>query len=46
MLDGEVAIHDQQLRSRFDCLREPGPEAVATPPLFMAFDLLSTSAVT
>lgn len=45
VLDGEVAIHDQQLRSRFDWLREPDPEAVATPPLFMAFDL-TTSAVT
>ena len=46
VLDGEVAIHDQKLRSRFDWLREPDPEAVATPPLFMTFDLLSTSAVT
>jgi ATP-dependent DNA ligase len=35
-----VAIYDQQLRSRFDWLREPDPDAVATPPLFMAFDLL------
>jgi bifunctional non-homologous end joining protein LigD len=25
MLDGEVAIYDQQLRSRFDWLREPDP---------------------
>jgi hypothetical protein len=40
VLDGEVAIYDQQLRSRFDWLREPDPAAVATPPLFMAFDLL------
>jgi bifunctional non-homologous end joining protein LigD len=40
VLDGEVAIFDQQLRSRFDWLREPDPAAVATPPLFMAFDLL------
>jgi bifunctional non-homologous end joining protein LigD len=40
VLDGEVAIFDQQLRSRFDWLREPDPDAVATPPLFMAFDLL------
>jgi ATP-dependent DNA ligase len=40
VLDGEVAIYDQQLRSRFDWLREPDPDAVATPPLFMAFDLL------
>jgi bifunctional non-homologous end joining protein LigD len=39
VLDGEVAVFDQ-LRSRFDWLREPDPAAVATPPLFMAFDLL------
>ena len=40
VLDGEVAIFDQQLRSRFDWLREPDPDAVATPPLLMVFDLL------
>jgi bifunctional non-homologous end joining protein LigD len=40
VLDGEVVIFDQQLRSRFDWLREPDPDAVASPPLFMAFDLL------
>jgi len=40
VLDGEVAIFDQQLRSRFDWLREPDPDAVATPPMLMAFDLL------
>jgi bifunctional non-homologous end joining protein LigD len=40
VLDGEVAIFDQQLRSRFEWLREPDPDAVASPPLFMAFDLL------
>ena len=34
------AIYDQQLRSRFDWLREPDPDAVATPPMFMVFDLL------
>jgi ATP-dependent DNA ligase len=32
--------NDQQLRSRFEWLREPDPDAVATPPLFMAFDVL------
>jgi ATP-dependent DNA ligase len=37
---GEVAIYDQQLRSRFDWLREPDPDAVSSPPLLMAFDLL------
>ena len=40
VLDGEVAVFDQQLRSRFDWLREPDPDAVATPPPFMTFDLL------
>ena len=40
VLDGEVAIYDQQLRSRFDWLREPDPDAVATLPMFMVFDLL------
>ena len=40
MLDGEVAILDRQLRSRFDWLRDPDPEEVGTPPLLMVFDLL------
>jgi bifunctional non-homologous end joining protein LigD len=40
VLDGEVAIYDERLRSRFDWLREPDPDAVATPPLLMVFDLL------
>jgi ATP-dependent DNA ligase len=40
VLDGEVAIFDQQLLSRFEWLREPDPDAVATPPMFIAFDLL------
>jgi bifunctional non-homologous end joining protein LigD len=40
VLDGEVAIYDQQLRSRFDWLRDPDPAAVASPPLLMALDLL------
>ena len=40
VLDGEVAIYDEQLRSRFEWLREPDPHAVATPPLLMVFDLL------
>jgi len=39
VLDGEVAIYDEQLRSRFDWLRER-PGLVATPPLLMVFDLL------
>ena len=40
VLDGEVAIFDQQLRSRFDWLREPDPATVATPPIFIAFDVM------
>ena len=40
VLDCKVASYDQQLRSRFEWLREPDPDAVATPPLLMAFDLL------
>jgi bifunctional non-homologous end joining protein LigD len=33
VLDGEVAIYDKQLRSRFKWLREPDPDAVAWLPL-------------
>jgi bifunctional non-homologous end joining protein LigD len=40
VLDGEVAIYGQQLRSRFDWLRQPDPDAIASPPVYMAFDLL------
>src|SRR4029450_12287900 len=43
VLDGEIAIFDRQLRSRFDWLREPDPDEVATPPLLMVFDLLYRS---
>jgi bifunctional non-homologous end joining protein LigD len=39
VLDGEVAIYDQQLRSRFDWLRDP-PDELATPPVLIAFDTL------
>jgi ATP-dependent DNA ligase len=35
-----VAIYDEKLRSRFDWLREPDPDAIGTPPVLMAFDLL------
>jgi hypothetical protein len=33
VIDGEVAIYDHHLRSRFDWLSEPDPDAVASPPL-------------
>jgi len=38
ILDGEVAIYDRQLISRFEWLRHQAPPEVATPPLFIAFD--------
>ena len=40
VLDGEVAIFDAQLRSRFELLRHADPDIVATPPVYIAFDLL------
>lgn len=39
-LDGEVARYDAQLISRFEWLRSDPQDEVATPPMFMAFDLL------
>jgi bifunctional non-homologous end joining protein LigD len=39
-LDGEVAVFDEKLISRFHLLGEPDPAIVTTPPLFMAFDCL------
>ena len=40
VLDGEVAIYDQVLRPRFEWLRELNADAVATPTMLIAFDLL------
>jgi bifunctional non-homologous end joining protein LigD len=40
ILDGEVAVYDEQLISRFEWLRESPRDSVATPPMFMAFDCL------
>jgi bifunctional non-homologous end joining protein LigD len=40
VLDGEVAIYDQHLRPRFEWLRERDPDAVASPPVLMAFDVM------
>jgi bifunctional non-homologous end joining protein LigD len=40
ILDGEIAIYDRQLISRFEWLRHSAPPELATPPLFMAFDCL------
>jgi bifunctional non-homologous end joining protein LigD len=38
ILDGEVAVFDQRLISRFEWLRRRTPAEIATPPLFMVFD--------
>src|SRR6266849_10731128 len=42
ILDGEVVVFDAQLISRFEWLRHRDPEAVATPPIYMVFDMLRT----
>src|SRR4029453_6659437 len=43
VLDGEIAVFDQQLRSRFDWLRHRQADGLATPPVLIAFDLLYVS---
>jgi len=40
ILDGEVAVYDRQLISRFEWLRHTSPPGLSTPPLFMVFDCL------
>jgi bifunctional non-homologous end joining protein LigD len=40
VLDGEVAIFDEQLRSRLEWLIRKGPDIVATAPVYIAVDLL------
>ena len=40
VLDGEVAVYDEKLVSRFDLLRDPDDTIVTTPPLFMVFDIM------
>lgn len=42
ILDGEVVVFDAQLLSRFAWLRQRDPAALATPPIYMVFDLLRT----
>jgi bifunctional non-homologous end joining protein LigD len=39
-LDGEVAVFDEELVSRFEWLRHLNHGDLATPPLYMVFDLL------
>ena len=40
VLDGDLAVFDQQLRSRFDWLRPRQPAEIATPPVLITFDVL------
>jgi bifunctional non-homologous end joining protein LigD len=40
VLDGELAVFDEQLRSRFDWLRHRQGAEIATPPVLIAFDVL------
>jgi bifunctional non-homologous end joining protein LigD len=40
ILDGEVAIFDEHLISRFEWLRHGARESLATPPIYMVFDVL------
>jgi len=40
VLDGELAVFDAQLRSRFDWLRHRQPVELATPPVLIVSDLL------
>ena len=44
VLDGEVAVFDDQLVSRFGLLGEPDPAVLCTPPMLMAFDVLQVGA--
>jgi bifunctional non-homologous end joining protein LigD len=45
VLDGEVAVYDERLVSRFEWMRRRPPDQVATPSRFMVFDLLRLEAV-
>jgi bifunctional non-homologous end joining protein LigD len=40
ILDGEIAVYDERLVSRFEWLRGRPKDAVSTPPMLMAFDCL------
>jgi bifunctional non-homologous end joining protein LigD len=40
ILDGEVAIFDDRLISRFEWFRKRPEDAASTPPIYMAFDCL------
>lgn len=42
ILDGEVAVFDSKLMSRFEWMRQRPPAEASTPPVFIAFDCLLT----
>jgi bifunctional non-homologous end joining protein LigD len=44
VLDGEVAVFDEKLVSRFHLLRDDSIGLVCTPPVFIAFDVLQAGA--
>ena len=44
VLDGAVAVFDEQLVSRFHLLGDPDPVVLCTPPMFIAFDVLQVGA--
>jgi integrase len=43
VLDGEVAVFDEDLVSRFHLLGEPDSAILCTPPMFIAFDVLQVA---
>jgi bifunctional non-homologous end joining protein LigD len=45
VLDGEVAIFDAQLRSRFEAAEARGPGRPRNPPMYITFDLLYRAGV-
>jgi ATP-dependent DNA ligase len=46
LVDGEIAVFDAQLLSRFEYLTVvPPPELVITPPVYIAFDVLEVRCV-
>jgi len=40
VLDGEIAVFDERLVSRFDLLMEPDLDVLSTSPVYVAFDVL------
>jgi bifunctional non-homologous end joining protein LigD len=43
VLDGEIAVFDEQLVSRFHLLGDPDPAILCTPSMFIAFDVRRTT---